>query len=69
MRHLLVLSLLFLATACDTGHEADYPRLVPKSSILDAAPLPEDPSTAVLARAAALNSRANDLRALDDGTQ
>lgn len=69
MRYLSVLPVLFLVAACATGPEADYPRLVPKSSLLEAAPLPDDPSAAVLARAAALNSRANDLRALDDGTQ
>lgn len=69
MRHLLVLLLLFPLAACDIGQAADYPPLVPKASLLEGAAPPDDPSAAVLARAAALTARANDLRALEAGAQ
>lgn len=65
MRHLFVLSYLLLTAACDTGPDSDYAKLVPKSSVLTVTSQSNDPSAAVLARAAAFNARAYDLRALE----
>jgi len=63
MPRVTCLALILALTACSAGTDADYPHLLPTSTLLGDAALTPDPAPGLEARAADLRARADALRA------